>query len=174
MGLDMYLRKKTYIGNQHKDDASQIKIILDCVKQARVSEIVEQIGYWRKANAIHCWFVNNVQDGVDDCREYEVSREELKDLLDLVNQVLEASELVDGKVVNGYTFKDGRKIPNFEKGMNIKDSSVADQLLPTQSGCFFGSPDYDQWYVDNLKYTKAILEGALEEDGGDFYYQSSW
>ena len=26
-----------------------------------------QIASWRKANAIHKWFVDNVQDGVDDC-----------------------------------------------------------------------------------------------------------
>jgi len=37
--------------------------------------------YWRKANQIHSWFVKNVQDGVDECREHRVSVEQLKELL---------------------------------------------------------------------------------------------
>ena len=30
-------------------------------------ETHEEVGYWRKANAIHGWFVRNVQNGKDDC-----------------------------------------------------------------------------------------------------------
>ena len=26
------------------------------------------VAYWRKANAIHSWFVENCQDGVDECQ----------------------------------------------------------------------------------------------------------
>ncbi len=44
--------------------------------------------YWRKANQIHKWFVDNVQGGEDNCGEYYVSHEKLKDLLDLVNRAL--------------------------------------------------------------------------------------
>ena len=42
-----------------------------------------EIIYWRKANAIHKWFVENVQEGVDDCGEYEVTVEQLTELRDL-------------------------------------------------------------------------------------------
>lgn len=52
----------------------------------------EKVGYWRKANAIHRWFVENVQDGVDDCRSYNVSREQLEELLWLCKNVR------DGKI----------------------------------------------------------------------------
>lgn len=38
------------------------------------------IGYWRKANAIHNWFVQNVQNGEDNCRPYYVDTEKLKEL----------------------------------------------------------------------------------------------
>lgn len=48
----------------------------------------KEIGYWRKANAIHRWFVENVQNGEDDCRDYFVTKEQLTELLNLVNQVL--------------------------------------------------------------------------------------
>jgi hypothetical protein len=36
--------------------------------------------YWRKANQIHNWFVTNIQDNVDNCREYYVSRDKLLEL----------------------------------------------------------------------------------------------
>ena len=44
--------------------------------------------YWRKANQIHKWFVDNVQGGNDNCGEYYVSQNKLQELLDLVNRAL--------------------------------------------------------------------------------------
>lgn len=44
--------------------------------------------YWRKANAIHIWFVENVQNSEDDCNKYEVSKEQIKALLILCDAVL--------------------------------------------------------------------------------------
>src|SRR5260221_4638829 len=38
--------------------------------------------YWRKANAIHSWFVQNIQGGVDNCGRYEISWEQIAHLLD--------------------------------------------------------------------------------------------
>lgn len=46
-----------------------------------------EAGYWRKANHIHKWFVENVQDGNDDCRPHDVSRNDLKLLLKLCEEV---------------------------------------------------------------------------------------
>lgn len=47
----------------------------------------ERVGYWRKANAIHRWFVENVQKGDDDCRAYDVDREQLEALLKLCTNI---------------------------------------------------------------------------------------
>lgn len=44
--------------------------------------------YWRKANQIHKWFVDNVQQGNDDCGEYYVSKDRLMELLNTVNSAL--------------------------------------------------------------------------------------
>lgn len=174
MGLDMYLAKKLYIGNDYKKPKDQVKIKIKGVKQKRVSEIVEQVGYWRKANAIHNWFVKNVQEGSDDCKEYHVSREQLKELLDLCSKVIKASKLVKGKVYNGTKWTKAGKEEIYEDGMVIENPKVAMELLPTTIGCFFGGTDYDQWYFKKLEETQKILKQALEEKDGDFYYQSSW
>ena len=56
------------------------------------NRVVCEAMYWRKANAIHNWFVNNVQDGEDDCRDYYVDRSNLQELLDTINEVLEDND----------------------------------------------------------------------------------
>ena len=54
-----------------------------------------EIGYWRKANAIHKWFVDNVQNGVDDCGEYKVTKEQLIQLHNACNDVLNNHSLAE-------------------------------------------------------------------------------
>lgn len=93
MGLDQYLIKKTWVGGMY--DHSKVNGVIDVlvdnkklpIKLERVTYINEQIGYWRKANAIHKWFVDNVQNGKDDCGEYYVHKEKLESLLELCHKV---------------------------------------------------------------------------------------
>jgi hypothetical protein len=126
------------------------------------SSLWEEVGYWRKANAIHKWFVNNVQGYVDDCGYYEVSREQLEDLLDTCIQVRDASMMKHGWVNNGQRFENGMWCPIFEEGEVIVDTTVAEALLPTQSGFFFGGTDYDQWYMEDIMDTIEIITKVLE------------
>lgn len=101
MGLDMYLTKRVYVGAEyeHRNVSGIIDISVDGEKLPvnfnKVSEIIERAGYWRKANHIHAWFVKNVQDEKDDCGDYYVSEENMKELLDAVNQVLDNHDLAE-------------------------------------------------------------------------------
>jgi hypothetical protein len=47
------------------------------------------IGYWRKANQIHAWFVEYVQDGIDECEPNDVRPEQLENLRAACKVVLE-------------------------------------------------------------------------------------
>ena len=139
--------------------------------------IFETVADWRKANHIHNWFVENVQDGNDDCGTYEVTREQLEDLLDVCKRVINGSKLVKGKVANGQTLENGKWKTDYVDGEYIEDSSVAEELLPTTSGFFFGSTTYDQWYYADVKDTIEIIEKVLSTT--DFkheivMYSSSW
>ena len=53
----------------------------------------EDVGYWRKANAIHHWFVTHCQDGVDDGQTYAVSVQQLKTLRRVCVAVLDNHDL---------------------------------------------------------------------------------
>jgi hypothetical protein len=177
MGLDMYLTRRIYVGNKYKKPEEQVKVEGKDIEQAQVSEIIADLGYWRKANAIHNWFVQNVQEGEDDCKEYHVSREKLEELLLIVNTVLKASELVEGQIGNGKIYDKEKDdwVPKMVEGKTIKDPSKAQELLPTQSGFFFGSEGYDEYYYQDLLSTKDILVKALDAElNSEIYYQSSW
>ena len=109
MGLDMHLTKSRYLTDKER---ASLKIEFpiepgwSVPKLSRVKEIVEEVAYWRKANAIHAWFVRNVQEGRDDCGIYYVSAEHLKSLLLVVVTVLDnpdrASELLP--TMDGFYF----------------------------------------------------------------------
>ena len=53
----------------------------------------EEVGYWRKANHIHKWFVDNIQKGNDNCRRYLVPKSKLKGLLLLCEMVCKDPKL---------------------------------------------------------------------------------
>lgn len=88
MGLDMYLTAKRYIW-EHSDATVDIEL-RDALGKLphlgnngkRIKGLEVDAMYWRKANAIHRWFVENVQDGEDECQEHYVAREQLIELRD--------------------------------------------------------------------------------------------
>ena len=142
------------------------------------TRIMEQIGYWRKANQIHNWFVENVQDGEDDCCYHnEVTKEILEELLDTCQRVLDSCEMIDAMVNTGFEYHNRKKTIIMEEGKIVADPSVAEELLPTTCGFFFGGTDYDEYYVDDIKHTIDVITKVLETT--DFetqmvYYVSSW
>jgi len=89
MGLDMYLKAKQYIG-EYRDVERDDAIVADIDKldlPFRVTEVTMMVKYWRKANAIHNWFVENIQDGEDNCEEHYVDKNQLVKLLELCKSV---------------------------------------------------------------------------------------
>lgn len=93
MGLDMFLRGSLYLSeydDTRRKIKEQVSEILGSAYGSSMNPtgIEVEIGYWRKANAIHHWFVDNVQNGVDDCKSYYVSKEQLIKLRDLCQDAL--------------------------------------------------------------------------------------
>jgi hypothetical protein len=102
MGLDMYLTaKKDFYPdfgdiNEKEENLKTFSKLLsgsgitvnEIDSEFPTSSVSFKVGYWRKANAIHAWFVKHCQAGVDDCNSYSVSREDLIDLKDSCTAVL--------------------------------------------------------------------------------------
>lgn len=161
MGLDQYLSaKRSLVNREPLKEGVVSKVfnpdtfskVLQAVGTVPVSEdspllsIEVNVAYWRKQNAIHDWFVQNVQDGEDNCALYYVDREQLRELANTCAKVMH-------------------------------DNQLAEELLPTSSGFFFGATDYDEWYYKGLHYTFTTINELLRNEelkDWDFYYQSSW
>lgn len=60
-GNDLYQKIKGYIKHYEELDS-------------KWNSILTEVASWRKANQIHHWFVENAQNGIDDCISYEVKR----------------------------------------------------------------------------------------------------
>ena len=95
MGLDMYLNAKRYLWHNEDELAGKISSEFPELGDARIKEITAEVMYWRKSNAIHKWFVDNVQGGEDDCGDYEVGRDQLQKLVDVIDEVLSNRKLAE-------------------------------------------------------------------------------
>ena len=108
-------------------------------------DIKTQVGYWRKANQIHNWFVENCQGGIDECQLSEVPKDKIEELLVICLDIQ-------------------------------KNKRIAKSELPTSSGFFFGSTDYDDYYFEDIADTINILKRVLEETDFEkeiIFYRSS-
>ena len=149
MGLDMYLNaERFYWTDEVKPTIAEVP------KGYEVKTITVEAAYWRKVNAVHQWFVDNVQDGEDDCQDYHVEADKLKELNDLCYRILQAKGKARDK--------------------------LATELLPPASGFFFGGAELDEWYYEGLKDTINQLSKALSAFSTESYrdwsftYHSSW
>lgn len=181
MGLDMFLKaKKSLLFNSDvSGKVSELFPELSGIEptfgDSVISEITADVGYWRKANHIHHWFVKNVQDDKDDCGEYYCSRKKMQELLDLCMELLTAKHSEIKLQIPSEEWQ--LLMPNEIVPSNTTETadSMAESLLPTSSGFFFGSTDYDEWYWRNIFSTAAILKKCLAlPSDWSFYYHSSW
>lgn len=93
----MYLEASKHIPKVNWQESTRDKMAINptfalVAKASKMEHISSDIyganveivcAYWRKANAIHNWFVTNVQKGEDDCDTYNVSVEQLVELKNL-------------------------------------------------------------------------------------------
>lgn len=118
MGLDMYLFARRYISEYNENEKKVLDKINPITKEILcgfpVRELVVEAMYWRKQNHIHKWFVDNVQNGKDDCGYYSVSHEDLRNLLDTINKVLKSRKLAEELLPtqSGF-FSGGTKIDDY-------------------------------------------------------------
>lgn len=157
MGLDSYLTKKHYVKNwDHTPEERRFQISIKQnkkkykpIKPERISFIVEEIGYWRKANHIHKWFVDNVQDGKDDCKEYYVDHSQLEELLKLCKDVLQNKDKPENLLPTKSGFFFGGTEYDEYYYNDLEDTIV---ILETE----LNDKDEQGYYT------------------GDVYYRSSW
>ena len=173
MGLDMYLTANEYVSRTMRDesglrpDTPQENHLFTWLSKRREGWVDEAgyagisisypVGYWRKANAIHNWFVQNVQGDRDECQKSYVSAQDLRDLREACQAVLAT-----------------------KNNSLVSVSEVAEDVcLAPRAGFFFGSTEYDEYYFDDLEYTVKMIDrlensGVFDNAWTDIEYQASW
>ena len=162
MGLDQYLTAKKYVSKWNYDGGFDNRVITqefqdllpmdtpDITKYGQYAGITVEYpaGYWRKANAIHNFFVQTVGGGVDECQDMWVDRDILVELRSRCADVLKADNTQE----------------------------MAEEVgLETVPGFFFGDNEYSDWYKEDLKLTIEICDHVLAlPEEYDIHYQASW
>ena len=149
MGLDMYLTAKRYLStydNKHKLVAEKIGNMPELKNGLmRVKEVSCELMYWRKANAIHRWFVENVQNDNDDCKSYYVPSEKLIELREMCVEALRNRE------------KAADLLPT-QEGFFFGSTEIDEAYFEDMADTMFGLENVEQ----------------LDKDGWEFFYCSSW
>lgn len=194
MGLDMFLWEMKKQKGKTFDEVMEIKRKLDNEEIKGVEKenlkmymfhtkleninyeydsLFKEVYYWRKANAIHQWFVDNIQNGNDDCEDYRVTQKDLQILIDTLRDVYNSlcnKEMITKKVQDG-------SIEYEIKVFKEEDLEIAKQLLPTQEGFFFGGTEYDEYYFEQIKDTLndlQIINECFDFENNYLIYGSSW
>lgn len=157
MGLDMYLAVESVMTPKDLQDLLAAEDLLRFwqfagggVQALGENDECPVIAYWRKANAIHAWFVRTQADGVDECQKISVHLPALKELRDTCVRIIEAGATQEAAEEHG---------------------------LPTQGGFFFGSTSYNEWYKSDLEDTVKQLDAILAvhwPEGVGIFYEASW
>jgi DNA-directed RNA polymerase subunit F len=156
----MYLTASNFFWS-HEENASIkeareiIAKTLGLKNAGEVQSVKLNLGYWRKVNWIHNWFVVNVQNDNDDCGEYYVTREQLAELKELCDKILASRE----------------------QGLEYA-REFAMEHLPPVDGFFFGKDTVeDNYYWGSLAETSNLIHDILSRPQlahFDFHYSSSW
>jgi hypothetical protein len=133
---------------------------------------------WRKANQIHGWFDQRL-NGVENVTRYSVKSSDLVLLLDncirVKEQLIAGGTKLKEQIVERI-MKDGEIIERSEPQPVYVNTALAEQLLPPTPGFFFGSYEYDQWYLNDIDFTIEQLMKILstKEKSERFYYEAWW
>lgn len=253
MGLDSYL----YIKKEHKTDT--LRNILNLAKtnkqlqetlskedldsleelsQTAYIDTVQEIAYWRKANQIHNYFIQECGGGEDNGQSIYVCLADLKELVRRCKKIIKTVQYTEDWIHNGTLFgsddkeifyldddtqlpleeikkliqqndpritvqkddgspfftlwrnkehtekadcflnSDNRtRIEYYILGKTISNTELAEELLPTTSGFFFGSTEYNEYYIQDLEDTIKQLEPIIKKEHSpftSFRYEASW
>ena len=118
MGLDMYLTAILDVS-----PSVQESLITFFPEVDRIESVQSEIGYWRGADPIHSWFVENVQQGNDDCRPHNVYQEDILTLLLLVDDII--SKRQSQAMLPSYRLSSEESLETLNKTKPILEKALA-------------------------------------------------
>jgi hypothetical protein len=172
MGLDMYLYKKTYVGNSFNDEPherTQVEVRLDgkthpAIQPHRVSSIQESVAYWCKAYHINQWMMDNGTSSSDSPDFYELDLEQIQELVELCKAIIQGEKDPKVDLPTDTSFSDDE----YDEDDEVEDEEDEEDKKEV-------SP-YGQDYFNGCQETIDMLEPLLQEPESDsvFIYTVSY
>lgn len=137
----------------HKQDDHEPQSYAAFKRHLETFTNISEVAYWRKFNALHLWIERNCFDG----------QESNGDRIPVSLEQLAGLQVTCERVA--------------------ADPSLGPDQLPTGSRFFFGSEEYDEWYVQDCAQTAVTLRKLIDEEvtfcmenrtSRPFFYNSSW
>lgn len=189
MGLDIYITR-------HRKAKTHPK---DCTGRT----YVDSVGYFRKVNFLIAWYEGKYGE-LPNCVERLIYREDIESLVKDCLAVMNAHEkcgkietetrqtncikVEDGanlfEVVSGAIRSEAERAnqpkdieSDMEDYLNGRpDVQLAQELLPTMDGFFYGDTSYNEYYFDDVKRVWSTFTTILDDmqDGDDIYIEQSY
>ena len=156
MGLDIYFHKTNR--KDWKNFQNNLKAY-DSLPESEKNEDnnpyngfdPEDIGYFRKVNFLMSFF--NYED---NCKYKEISKDKLEELR---HSCIEIGRMKPVRYeVTKYAYGGTDMVTVYSDA----DQKRCAELLPTQSGFFFGNTDYDKKYFNDVKEVLSWVDGVLD------------
>ena len=158
-----------------------------------------EVGYWRKANAIYGWFERNHGQVLENGVSIIVTESDLDALRAICVKVLAVAKTKTERLLSKDSYPksfyanrnfiseedlvlhaDGSdRYHYYYDKVSVINTEDVEVLLPTTSGFFFGSQEYDNWYLDDIQLTIDIIDKAFdlskdEEEGDREWFFHPW
>lgn len=127
-----------------------LDMYLDAVNRNNDSDKAE-VHYWRKANSIHNWILKETGTPSD----FNAGDNGVELTKDMLIKFVEQAETV----------------------LKDKSDETSARLIPSCSGFFFGSTEYDEWYYDDIEDTAEEFKELINTFDFESYkllYSCSW
>ena len=159
MGLDQSLYREVQMKGKMEITDKKLDVLGG---EKMCPSVRHEVCYWRKFNALHKYFNDHFNEqSNDNCVDMYLGIDDIKELLELVKKIRGAVEM---------------------DGDNIANPEVCEELT-TQEGFFFGSTNYDKYYVEDLDSTieqlskviddhEKLIKAGVEEYSIDYYYRA--
>lgn len=132
----------------------------------------------RKANAIRRWFSENLKDFADNGTT-RIFKEDFEDILAAMRKVIESTKIneiytnvfernIEEDALYDTLYKEAENFVNNGGKEYEYFQSFVEEYFPSQSGFFFGSTIYDEYYIYNLCFYyynfKKLYDEITEKD----------
>lgn len=130
----------------------------------------KEVAYFRKVNLLIPFFEYG-----ENCSDLTITKDQVEDLIRVCGDVLVKEKDIRSRlnerkcakqnvqqVKAGWNEKNVQRIQKQIESIEQEWIDYCQETLPNQKGFFFGSYEYDEWYIDKVQQVKKLFQEIIE------------